>query len=300
MGYFCYNPRNKLEGNMRRLLILLLMLSAGLCALGGEVLSVTATDLRENSSRVSIMLSECSSYRAQPLPGGKGIRIVLPGVTGMRAEPRFSDSSQTIESIKAYSDGASGIIEVRTRMQLPISHMVTDNCEQIILAVNYPPGEDRLLSDPSKEQVRKAPSRKRRTPSLSKATSKKPAPVDSLIAVLGTDTLFATSEPEPEPLPAARRRGPYFYYLLGLAVFLLLGLGVVLYFSLRRGSHSYIPVYQEPVREVREEISPALARIVARLHAQGWTEAEIARETKLDEQTVRHTLKERQRSNDGV
>ncbi len=285
---------------MRRLLILLLMLSAGLCALGGEVLSVTATDLRENSSRVSIMLSECSSYRAQPLPGGKGIRIVLPGVTGMRAEPRFSDSSQTIESIKAYSDGASGIIEVRTRMQLPISHMVTDNCEQIILAVNYPPGEDRLLSDPSKEQVRKAPSRKRRTPSLSKATSKKPAPVDSLIAVLGTDTLFATSEPEPEPLPAARRRGPYFYYLLGLAVFLLLGLGVVLYFSLRRGSHSYIPVYQEPVREVREEISPALARIVARLHAQGWTEAEIARETKLDEQTVRHTLKERQRSNDGV
>lgn len=285
---------------MRRLLILLLMLSAGLCALGGEVLSVTATDLRENSSRVSIMLSECSSYRAQPLPGGKGIRIVLPGVTGMRAEPRFSDSSQTIESIKAYSDGASGIIEVRTRMQLPISHMVTDNCEQIILAVNYPPGEDRLLSDPSKEQVRKAPSRKRRTPSLSKATSKKPAPVDSLIAVLGTDTLFATSEPEPEPLPAARRRGPYFYYLLGLAVFLLLGLGVVLYFSLRRGSHSYIPVYQEPVREVREEISPALARIVARLHAQGWTEAEIVRETKLDEQTVRHTLKERQRSNDGV
>lgn len=285
---------------MRRLLILLLMLSAGLCALGGEVLSVTATDLRENSSRVSIMLSECSSYRAQPLPGGKGIRIVLPGVTGMRAEPRFSDSSQTIESIKAYSDGASGIIEVRTRMQLPISHMVTDNCEQIILAVNYPPGEDRLLSDPSKEQVRKAPSRKRRTPSLSKATSKKPAPVDSLIAVLGTDTLFATSEPEPEPLPAARRRGPYFYYLLGLAVFLLLGLGIVIYFSLRRGSHSYIPVYQEPAREVREEISPALARIVARLHAQGWTEAEIARETKLDEQTVRHTLKERQRSNDGV
>lgn len=285
---------------MRRLLILLLMLSAGLCALGGEVLSVTATDLRENSSRVSIMLSECSSYRAQPLPGGKGIRIVLPGVTGMRAEPRFSDSSQTIESIKAYSDGASGIIEVRTRMQLPISHMVTDNCEQIILAINYPPGEDRLISDPSKEQGRKTPSRKRRTPSLSKATSKKPAPVDSLIAVLGTDTLFATSEPEPEPLPAARRRGPYFYYLLGLAVFLLLGLGVVLYFSLRRGSHSYIPVYQEPAREVREELSPALARIVAKLHAQGWTEAEIARETKLDEQTVRHTLKERQRSNDGV
>ena len=284
---------------MRRLLNLLLMLSAGLCALKGEVLSVTATDLEDNCSRVSIMLSECSSYRAQPLPGGKGIRIVLPRVTGMRAEPRFSDSSPTIESIKAYSDGASGIIEVRTRMQLPISHMVTDNCEQIILAINYPPGEDRQLSAPSKEQVRKTPSRKRRTPPSHKATAKAPEPVDSLIAVLGTDTLFATSEPEPEPLPAEQRRSPYFYYLLGLAVFLLLGLGVVLYFSLRRGSRSYVPEYQEPAREVREELSPVLARIVAKLHAQGWTEAEIAREIKRDEQTVRATLREQNKSNDG-
>lgn len=281
------------------MLNLLLMLSAGLCALKGEVLSVTATDLEDNCSRVSIMLSECSSYRAQPLPGGKGIRIVLPGVTGMRAEPRFSDSSPTIESIKAYSDGASGIIEVRTRMQLPISHMVTDNCEQIILAINYPPGEDRQLSAPSKEQVRKTPSRKRRTPPSHKATAKAPEPVDSLIAVLGTDTLFATSEPEPEPLPAEQRRSPYFYYLLGLAVFLLLGLGVVLYFSLRRGSRSYVPEYQEPAREVREELSPVLARIVAKLHAQGWTEAEIAREIKRDEQTVRAALREQNRSNDG-
>lgn len=281
------------------MLNLLLMLSAGLCALKGEVLSVTATDLEDNCSRVSIMLSECSSYRAQPLPGGKGIRIVLPRVTGMRAEPRFSDSSPTIESIKAYSDGASGIIEVRTRMQLPISHMVTDNCEQIILAINYPPGEDRQLSAPSKEQVRKTPSRKRRTPPSHKATAKAPEPVDSLIAVLGTDTLFATSEPEPEPLPAEQRRSPYFYYLLGLAVFLLLGLGVVLYFSLRRGSRSYVPEYQEPAREVREELSPVLARIVAKLHAQGWTEAEIAREIKRDEQTVRAALKEQNRSNDG-
>lgn len=281
------------------MLNLLLMLSAGLCALKGEVLSVTATDLEDNCSRVSIMLSECSSYRAQPLPGGKGIRIVLPGVTGMRAEPRFSDSSQTIESIKAYSDGASGIIEVRTRMQLPISHMVTDNCEQIILAINYPPGEDRQLSAPSKEQVRKTPSRKRRTPPSHKATAKAPEPVDSLIAVLGTDTLFATSEPEPEPLPVEQRRSPYFYYLLGLAVFLLLGLGVVLYFSLRRGSRSYVPEYQEPAREVREELSPVLARIVAKLHAQGWTEAEIAREIKRDEQTVRAALREQNRSNDG-
>ena len=284
---------------MRRLLNLLLMLSAGLCALKGEVLSVTATDLEDNCSRVSIMLSECSSYRAQPLPGGKGIRIVLPGVTGMRAEPRFSDSSQTIESIKAYSDGASGIIEVRTRMQLPISHMVTDNCEQIILAINYPPGEDRQLSAPSKEQVRKTPSRKRRTPPSPKATAKAPEPVDSLIAVLGTDTLFATSEPEPEPLPVEQRRSPYFYYLLGLAVFLLLGLGVVLYFSLRRRKPTYVPEYQEPVREVREELSPVLARIVAKLHAQGWTEAEIAREIKRDEQTVRAALREQNRSNDG-
>lgn len=284
---------------MRRLLNLLLMLSAGLCALKGEVLSVTATDLEDNCSRVSIMLSECSSYRAQPLPGGKGIRIVLPRVTGMRAEPRFSDSSPTIESIKAYSDGASGIIEVRTRMQLPISHMVTDNCEQIILAINYPPGEDRQLSAPSKEQVRKTPSRKRRTPPSHKATAKAPEPVDSLIAVLGTDTLFATSEPEPEPLPAEQRRSPYFYYLLGIAVFLLLGLGVVLYFSLRRGSRSYVPEYQEPAREVREELSPVLARIVAKLHAQGWTEAEIAREIKRDEQTVRATLREQNKSNDG-
>lgn len=281
------------------MLNLLLMLSAGLCALKGEVLSVTATDLEDNCSRVSIMLSECSSYRAQPLPGGKGIRIVLPRVTGMRAEPRFSDSSPTIESIKAYSDGASGIIEVRTRMQLPISHMVTDNCEQIILAINYPPGEDRQLSAPSKEQVRKTPSRKRRTPPSHKATAKAPEPVDSLIAVLGTDTLFATSEPEPEPLPAEQRRSPYFYYLLGIAVFLLLGLGVVLYFSLRRGSRSYVPEYQEPAREVREELSPVLARIVAKLHAQGWTEAEIAREIKRDEQTVRAALREQNRSNDG-
>lgn len=281
------------------MLNLLLMLSAGLCALKGEVLSVTATDLEDNCSRVSIMLSECSSYRAQPLPGGKGIRIVLPRVTGMRAEPRFSDSSPPIESIKAYSDGASGIIEVRTRMQLPISHMVTDNCEQIILAINYPPGEDRQLSAPSKEQVRKTPSRKRRTPPSHKATAKAPEPVDSLIAVLGTDTLFATSEPEPEPLPAEQRRSPYFYYLLGIAVFLLLGLGVVLYFSLRRGSRSYVPEYQEPAREVREELSPVLARIVAKLHAQGWTEAEIAREIKRDEQTVRAALKEQNRSNDG-
>ena len=217
----------------------------------------------------------------------------------MRAEPRFSDSSQTIESIKAYSDGASGIIEVRTRMQLPISHMVTDNCEQIILAINYPPGEDRQLSAPSKEQVRKTPSRKRRTPPSHKATAKAPEPVDSLIAVLGTDTLFATSEPEPEPLPAEQRRSPYFYYLLGIAVFLLLGLGVVLYFSLRRGSRSYVPEYQEPAREVREELSPVLARIVAKLHAQGWTEAEIAREIKRDEQTVRAALREQNRSNDG-
>jgi len=223
----------------------------------------------------------------------------LPGVTGMRAEPRFSDSSQTIESIKAYSDGASGIIEVRTRMQLPISHMVTDNCEQIILAINYPPGEDRQLSAPSKEQVRKTPSRKRRTPPSHKATAKAPEPVDSLIAVLGTDTLFATSEPEPEPLPVEQRRSPYFYYLLGLAVFLLLGLGVVLYFSLRRRKPTYVPEYQEPVREVREELSPVLARIVAKLHAQGWTEAEIAREIKRDEQTVRAALREQNRSNDG-
>ena len=281
------------------MLNLLLMLSAGLCALKGEVLSVTATDLEDNCSRVSIMLSECSSYRAQPLPGGKGIRIVLPGVTGMRAEPRFSDSSPTIESIKAYSDGASGIIEVRTRMQLPISHMVSNNCKEIILAINYPPGEDRQLSAPSKEQVRKTPSRKRRTPPSPKATAKAPEPVDSLIAVLGTDTLFATSEPEPEPLPAEQRRSPYFYYLLGIAVFLLLGLGVVLYFSLRRGSRSYVPEYQEPAREVREELSPVLARIVAKLHAQGWTEAEIAREIKRDEQTVRATLREQNKSNDG-
>ena len=264
---------------MRRLLILLLMLSAGLCALKGEVLSVTATDLEDNCSRVSIMLSECSSYRAQPLPGGKGIRIVLPGVTGMRAEPRFSDSSQTIESIKAYSDGASGIIEVRTRMQLPISHMVTDNCEQIILAINYPPGEDRQLSAPSKEQVRKTPSRKRRTPPSPKATAKAPEPVDSLIAVLGTDTLFATSEPEPEPLPAEQRRSPYFYYLLGLAVFLLLGLGWSSIFPQTPQPHVCPRVSGTRAGGEGRAFSRAGAHR-GKLHAQGWTEAEIAREIK--------------------
>lgn len=260
------------------LLILALSMLAGVCA-ANRINYVKALDLGSESNQVSIGLADAANYSVSVLAGEKGIRITIPGIGSVEAEPHYRRLSKVIDNIRAFSDGSNAYVDIRTMRDYPWTHQLQGSAIQIMInpAAAAPVSEPKPVLTAKPEQIAEEPA----TPT----------------ALAKPDTLSKVEIPAPETKPKKEPRSSWLskfpaYRALLLGAFALLTVLALLIFILfwRRRLKPEAPGEEVSAGSTLILDSETKTRLVLKLSEQGWKSAEIARELKLSPKEVEQII----------
>jgi|GEM_PF-609302 hypothetical protein len=127
------------EERVRKTLALLLCLTLWHTIWAAELKSVRSTDREKNQNTVNIELSGPVQYRAEKLPGGKGIRLVIQGVEKLGSSPQYPRLSEVVDQVSARMEGSNAIIDIKTMGSYNISHQASSDKSRINVSIDAGP-----------------------------------------------------------------------------------------------------------------------------------------------------------------
>ncbi len=205
---------------MRKTVLLLLALGVGLLCAATEVTSVRSSDTSKTSNTVSIELSGPASYSVEQLPGGKGVRLIIPEVSSLVTNPQYPRLSEVIDVVSARVTGGNAVIDIKTMDASDIRHQTNAGRNRITVSINsastaqsatsaaasprieIPPGAmPKKVDQPDKISSPSA------TPSPQASRTVQPAPQTPAEQV-SRPTLPATTAPQTDAIPPALDQAP--------------------------------------------------------------------------------------------